>query len=165
VAATLGADEAAAKAIALLAERGLTLATAESLTGGLVAAALTSVPGASAVLRGGIVAYAADVKAALLSVPRDLLDRVGTVHAEVALAMASGVRDRLGASVGIGTTGVAGPEPVDGHPVGTVHIAVSSAARGCHRELRLSGDRQRIRHDTVSQALDLLVLLLEEDNE
>jgi nicotinamide-nucleotide amidase len=163
--ANLATDEAAAKAIALLGELGRTAGTAESLTGGLVASALTSVPGASAVVRGGIVAYAADVKAALLGVPGELLDRVGTVHADVALAMARGARDRLGASVGIATTGVAGPEPVDGHRVGTVHIAVSSGSWERHSELLLSGDRQQIRQDTVNLALNLLVLLLEEDNE
>jgi nicotinamide-nucleotide amidase len=163
--ANLASDEAAVKAIGILVELGLTAGTAESLTGGLVAAALTSVPGASAVVRGGIVAYAADVKASLLGVPGDLLDRVGTVHADVALAMARGARERIGASVGIATTGVAGPDAVDGHPVGTVHIAVSTAGSALHRELRLSGDRQQIRHDTVNRVLNLLVLLLTEDYE
>ncbi len=99
----------------MLVARGLTIGAAESLTGGLVTAALTTVPGASAVVRGGIVAYAADVKNQLLGVDADLLARVGTVHPDVAVAMARGVRERLGAAVGVATTGVAGPEPADGH--------------------------------------------------
>jgi nicotinamide-nucleotide amidase len=157
-------DDAAVRAIGLLVERGQTIGTGESLTGGLVAAALTSVPGASAAFRGGIVAYTADLKASLLSVPGDLLDRVGTVHAEVAVAMAQGARSQLGATVAIGTTGVAGPDPVDDHPVGTVHIAACSADRVLHSELSLSGDRTAIRLDAVNQSLDLLVRLLLEDN-
>ncbi len=162
---SLSSDDAAVKAIGLLVELDQTAGTAESLTGGLVAAALTSVPGASAVFRGGIVAYAADVKKSLLGVPGDLLGRVGTVHADVAVAMAQGARSRLGATVGIGTTGVAGPDPVDDHPVGTVHIAACSPSRVLHRELSLSGDRPTIRHDAVNQVLNLLVMLLMEDTE
>src|SRR5260221_1542522 len=97
---------------------GQTIGTAESLTGGLVAAALTTVPGASAVVRGGIVAYAADLKNSLLDVPADLIERVGTVHSDVALAMASGARTRLGATVGVATTGLAGPHHAYGQAVG-----------------------------------------------
>jgi nicotinamide-nucleotide amidase len=157
--------------IALLAARGLSVCTAESLTGGLVAAALTSVPGASAVFRGGVVAYAADVKASLLAVPKDLLDRVGTVHPEVAVAMARGAADRFSADAVIATTGVAGPEPVDDHPVGTVHIAVivpggpayGPDARVRTRTLALGGTRDQIRHLTVVSALNLLVRALTED--
>src|SRR4029077_19146959 len=94
-------DELPTAAIGLLIARGMTVAAAESLTGGLVTAALTTVPGASAVVRGGVVAYAADLKSALLGVDPGLLARVGTVHRDVALAMARGVRERLGASVGV----------------------------------------------------------------
>jgi nicotinamide-nucleotide amidase len=151
------ADELAATAIGLLMARDLTVGTAESLTGGLLAAALTAIPGASAVFRGAIVAYAADVKEELLDVPADLIARVGTVDAEVARAMAVGARRRLQAAVGVATTGVAGPEPVDDHPVGTVHIVVSTAQRAVHRKLNLTGDRDKIRLDTVRQALSLLV--------
>jgi nicotinamide-nucleotide amidase len=154
----------AAKAIALLIARERTVGTGESLTGGLVAAALTSVPGASAVVRGGIVAYAADLKESLLGVPAVLLERVGTVHRDVAVAMAAGVRQRLGVAVGVATTGVAGPDPADGQPVGTVHIAVSTSTRSAHRELRLAGDRDRIRAETVRHALSMLVAVLMEDN-
>jgi nicotinamide-nucleotide amidase len=171
---------AARTVIGLLAAQGLTAGTAESLTGGLVAAALTAVPGASAVFRGGIVAYAADLKQLLLGVSEELLGRVGTVHPEVAAAMADGARHRLGASTAIATTGVAGPDSVDGHPVGTVHIAVSvvrpdggpdagqpvsGRAQILHRELRLAGDRGQIRDATVSAALNLLVIALSEDNQ
>lgn len=130
-----------------------------------MAGALTSVPGASAVFRGAVVAYAADLKASLLGVPASLLDRVGTVHQDVALAMAHGVCERLAVQVGIGTTGVAGPDPVDGHPVGTVHIAVAGP-RGLarHAELRLAGSRDQIRRDTVQASIRLLLAVLMEDN-
>ncbi|HEX6932232.1 MAG TPA: nicotinamide-nucleotide amidohydrolase family protein [Streptosporangiaceae bacterium] len=158
------AGELAARAIGLLIARGLTIGAAESLTGGLVTAALTTVPGASAVVRGGIVAYAADVKNALLGVDAGLLARVGTVHPDVALAMARGARERLGAAVGVATTGVAGPDPADGQPVGTVHIAVSTSWRARHEALMLSGDRAEIRRGTVDHVLKLLVTTLMEDD-
>jgi len=151
------------EAIALLIARSDTLATAESLTGGMVAVALTSVPGASAAFRGGVVSYATDLKAALLGVPADLLARHGAVHPEVAVAMAEGACDRLEASVGVATTGVAGPEPADGQPVGTVHIAVTADGATATRALALSGDRHQIRVATVEQALGLLVGMLRED--
>jgi nicotinamide-nucleotide amidase len=157
------AAELAGTAIGLLAARGLTVGTAESLTGGLVAAALTSVPGASAVFRGGVVAYAAELKAALLDVPASLLERFGTVHADVAVAMAEGARRRLDVSVGVATTGVAGPEPSDGQPVGTVHIAVATAAGSAHRLLALAGDRDQVRRHTVEDALELLISTLQEE--
>jgi nicotinamide-nucleotide amidase len=164
---TQGADAgvAAETAIKLLIGGRQTVATAESLTGGLVAASLTSIPGASAVFRGGIVAYAADLKRSLLGVPAGLLDRVGTVHPDIALAMARGARERLDAMVAIATTGVAGPDPADGQPVGTVHIAVCTPARAIHRELALSGTRAQIRDATVKHVLNLLVTALMEANE
>lgn len=158
------ASSLAATAISLLIQRGLTVGTAESLTGGLIAATLTTVPGASAVFRGGIVAYAADVKADLLAVPASLLSQVGTVHPDVAAAMAVGAMDRLGVNIAIAVTGVAGPEPVDGLPVGTVHVALSSLEGVRHRPLRLTGDRGRVRKATVTNALSLLVSVLSEDN-
>jgi nicotinamide-nucleotide amidase len=163
VTSTPAAADLAATAIGMLIARGQTVATAESLTGGLVAAALTAVPGASAAFRGGIVAYAADVKASLLDVPAELLDRHGTVHRDVALAMASGARRHLGASLGVATTGVAGPDPVGDQPVGTVHIAVSTPAGSAHRMLDLTGDREQIRLGTVDQILNLLVSALQEE--
>lgn len=156
-------EAAASTAIGMLIAGGLTVGTAESLTGGLVAAALTAVPGASAVVRGGIVAYAADLKSSLLSVPADLIDRVGTVHPDVALAMASGATTRLGTSVGVATTGVAGPDPADSQPVGTVHVAVSTPGRAVHEAFLFTGDRRAIRRSTVDRLLDLLIRTLMED--
>ncbi len=153
-------DPLAARVIGLLIARGQTVAAAESLTGGLVTAALTTVPGSSAVVRGGVVAYAAEVKASLLGVPRELLDRYGTVHRDVAIAMARGAMERLGATTGVATTGVAGPDPVDGHAVGTVHIAVCSAELVRHRALALAGDREQIRLQSVDQVLSLLAELI-----
>ncbi|MFI8404806.1 CinA family protein [Streptomyces sp. NPDC090109] len=118
----------AARVLALLAERGQTLAVAESLTGGLVAAELTGVPGASASFRGSVTAYATALKHELLGVDEALLAERGAVDPEVASQMAAGVRARLGADWGIATTGVAGPDPQDGQPVGTVYVAVAGPA-------------------------------------
>jgi nicotinamide-nucleotide amidase len=154
--------ELSAEVIGLLAGRGDTIAVAESLTGGLLAAALTAIPGASAVFRGGVVAYASDLKNSLLGVPASLLDRHGAVHPAVAAAMAEGACRRLTAGVGAATTGVAGPDPADGQPVGTVHIAVSAGGRTTGRALSLSGDRSQIRSSTVEQVLSLLVTVLRE---
>ena len=153
----------AAAAIGLLIRRGETIATAESLTGGLVAAALTSVPGSSEAFRGGIVAYATDLKAELLGVPTDLLERHGAVHPAVAAAMAEGVRARLGTETGIATTGVAGPDAAEGKPVGMVFVAVSGPGGTVGRELALTGDRQVVRAASVEGVLDLLVASLRED--
>jgi nicotinamide-nucleotide amidase len=158
------ASSLATTAIGLLSRRGLTVGTAESLTGGLIAATLTTVPGASAVFRGGIIAYTADVKAAMLGVPAALLSRVGTVHPDVAAAMAAGAIERLRVSIAVAVTGVAGPDPVDGLPVGIVHVALISPEGVRHRPLQLSGDRGRIRQATVTNALSLLVSVLSEDN-
>ena len=150
--------------IGLLVARGDTIAVAESLTGGMLAAALTAVPGASAAFRGAVVAYATDLKKALLDVPSELLDRHGAVHPAVAAAMAEGARRRMGATVAAATTGVAGPDPADGQPVGTVHIAVSADGGTVRRALALSGDRHQIRVATVERSLGLLLAVLREDN-
>jgi nicotinamide-nucleotide amidase len=109
----------------LLAERSATVATAESLTGGLIGAELTRMPGSSATYAGGMVAYATALKELLLGVPAELLEKGGAVHPDVAGAMASGVRDRLGATYGVAVTGVAGPESQEGHPVGTIFVGVA----------------------------------------
>lgn len=146
----------AADVVALLRAGDRTVATAESLTGGLVAAALTEVPGASAVVRGGVVAYAAGVKRDVLGVPAGLLDRHGTVSAECAVAMAQGVRSLLGADWGVATTGVAGPDPSEGHPVGTVHVAVVGEHGSTASALTLHGARADVRAATVAAALALL---------
>jgi nicotinamide-nucleotide amidase len=153
----------AREVIGRLIERGDTLAVAESLTGGLLAAALTAIPGASAVFRGGVVAYATDLKNSLLGVPAELLRRHGAVHPAVATAMAEGACRRMTASAGAATTGVAGPDPADGQPVGTVHIAACVRDHTSARALSLSGDRSQIRSATVAESLRLLVTVLRED--
>ena len=141
--------------LAALAAEDRTLAVAESLTGGLVAAAVVEVPGASAVLRGGVVAYATDVKATVLGVDRELLAARGAVDPDVAVAMAEGVRRLLDADVGLATTGVAGPDPQDGHPPGTVHVAVVTAAGPVVRSLRLPGGRAAVRQAATAAVLEL----------
>lgn len=143
----------AAQVVAALAARGLTIAVAESLTGGLVVADLISVPGASAVVRGGVVAYATDLKASLLGVDRGLLDAVGPIDGRVAQQMATGVRVRLGADVGLATTGVAGPDPQDGHPPGEVWWGIATTRGTRSGALALSGDRAEIRAEAVRRAL------------
>jgi nicotinamide-nucleotide amidase len=153
----------AAQVISMLTAAGQTVAAAESLTGGLVAAALTSVAGASVVVRGGVVSYATDLKASLLGVPQAMLAEHGAVYPGVAAAMADGVRQRLGATFGVATTGVAGPDPADGQPVGTVHIAVSAQVDTVVRTLALDGNRDRIRRLTVERSLALLLGRLRED--
>jgi PncC family amidohydrolase len=158
------ARDLAGQILARLHDRGHTLAVAESLTGGLVAAALTDIPGASASFRGGVVTYATELKAALLGVDRGMLARHGAVYAPVAAAMAAGVRIRLGATYGVATTGVAGPEPADGQPVGTAHIAVSAADDTVVRTVALTGNRHEIRRLTVQQALGLLLGRLREES-
>ena len=161
-AASRRAEELARAAIELLIARGETIATAESLTGGLVAAALTSVPGSSAAVRGGVVSYATDVKADFLGVPADLLERYGAVHGAVAEAMAQGARERLGATTGVATTGVAGPDPAEGKPVGMVFVAVAGPGGLASRQLALTGDREAIRAATVESVLGLLLGSLQE---
>ena len=153
----------AEQVISLLRVAGQTVAAAESLTGGLVTATLTSVPGASVAVRGGVVSYATDLKTTLLGVPQAMLDAHGAVYAGVASAMADGVRRRLGATFGVATTGVAGPDPADGQPVGTVHIAVSAQDDTVVRTLALDGDRDRIRRLAVERSLALLLGRLRED--
>ncbi|MFE2296477.1 CinA family protein [Streptomyces sp. NPDC059452] len=149
---------AAARVLGRLGERGETLAVAESLTGGLVAAELTSVPGASKSFRGSVTAYATALKAEILGVDADLLAERGAVDPEVAQQMAAGARRALGADWGISTTGVAGPEPQDGQPVGTVYVAVAGPS-GVEKVsvLRLNGSRADIRRESVRSVLDLLV--------
>jgi nicotinamide-nucleotide amidase len=157
------ASELATEVIRVLTLAGHTVATAESLTGGLVAAALTDVPGSSNAFRGGVVAYATELKASLLGVDAGLLERYGPVHAPVAAAMANGVRDRLGASIGVATTGVAGPGPQDGHPAGTVHVAVSLPGDTVVRTMALPGNRDEVRRLTVERVLGLLLGRLREE--
>jgi nicotinamide-nucleotide amidase len=147
-----GADPGA-RLVRLLIERGETVASAESLTAGLVAATIADTPGASAVLLGGVVAYAPRVKVALLGVPAALLDEVGTVHPDVAVAMAEGARTRLGAHWGLSTTGVAGPGPAEGKRSGTVHVAVAGPSGTATVALELRGDRAAVRAGAVHEVL------------
>ena len=140
---------------ALLARRE-TMATAESLTGGLVAATLVEIPGVSAVFRGGLVVYATDLKHALAGVPEKLLAERGAVDPDVALALAAGARERCAADWGLATTGVAGPLPQDGKPVGLVYVAVAGPAGTEVRELKLDGNRAAIRTESVTAVLQLL---------
>ena len=152
--------------VAELTVRGETVAVAESLTGGLVVAELVAVPGASAVVRGGVVAYATPLKASVLGVSAELLAANGAVHPEVARQMASGVRralavDGVPATWGISTTGVAGPDPQDGQPVGTVFIGIASEDGAEAFALHLDGDREAIRNAAVSELLTRLSIRLE----
>lgn len=147
----------------LLGRAGQTIAVAESLTGGLVSAALTTVPGSSATFRGAVVVYATDLKHELAGVPVELLAAEGPVSRPTAEAMASGVRRRLGADWGLALTGVAGPDPQDEQPVGTVHVALAGPGAGegggepAVRSLVLDGDRSAIRDAAVAAALQLVV--------
>jgi nicotinamide-nucleotide amidase len=145
----------AADLIHALTERGLTIAVAESLTGGLVVADLVSVPGASAVVRGGVVAYATELKHELLGVDAALLAAGGPIQAAVAEQMAAGVRARLSADVGLATTGVAGPDAQDGHRPGEVWIAIASVDGIRSLRLELGGDRAAIRRETVEAVIGL----------
>ena len=143
----------AAAVLTALGARGWTVAVAESLTGGLVVSSLVSVPGASAQIRGGVVAYATEVKASVLGVDADLLASRGAVDRDVARQMAEGVRALLRADVGIATTGVAGPDPQDGQPVGTVHIAVVTPESTAVSSPLFDGGREEIRQAAAAQAL------------
>jgi nicotinamide-nucleotide amidase len=148
-----------------LREASKTVAVAESLTGGLVLAALTDAPGVSEVLRGGVVAYATETKAEELGVDRQLLATRSPIDPEVALQMARGVRKRWSADVGLATTGVAGPDPQDGHPVGEVYIAVADAKGDQVRSVDIpqggTGDqRVLIRYTTVNAIFALAWELL-----
>jgi nicotinamide-nucleotide amidase len=148
-----GIDEQTMESVVvdLLQERGLTLALAESVSGGLAATRVSAVPGAGDVLRGALVAYASEVKFALLDVPEGPV-----VCATAARAMAAGVRQLLGADVGLATTGVAGPDEQDGQPVGTVFLGLALGEHVETREVRLPGDPDRVRQYAVISVLDLL---------
>jgi nicotinamide-nucleotide amidase len=152
-----GADTIERIVLRLCAERDWTLATAESATGGLVSAALTSVPGSSEVVRGGIVAYHPELKTRLLGVDPAILDGFGLVSAETALAMAAGARRALGADVAVAVTGSAGPDALE-QPVGTMVIAVETPEGSRARVSRSPGDRERVRVYTTTAALHLLRL-------
>ena len=142
----------ASKVIASL--QGKTLATAESLTGGGIGAALTAVPGASAVYLGGVISYTNEMKRDVLAVPAQLLEQFGAVSAPVAEAMAKGVRALMGADIAISVTGLAGPGGDEfGHPIGTVFIGYADAAAASVRHFCFCGDREAVRRQTMEAAL------------
>lgn len=147
----------ATTAIAALKERGWTCATCESLTGGLICATLVNVPGASAVVRGGLVTYQTDTKTLLAGVPAELIDAHGVVSAPVAKAMAEGTRVRLGVDVAVSATGLAGPDGgTPDCPVGTVFVGVSTADETKALHLVLTGDRASVRQQTVERAIEAI---------
>ena len=143
---------------ALLKDRGLTVGTAESCTGGLLAKLLTDLPGSSAVFRGGVVSYTNGVKAGLLGVPQDLLDRYGAVSPQVAEAMAQGAKAALGCYIALSTTGVAGPDADDrGNPIGLVYLGLAWGDQCQVTEFRAGPvERERVRRQAAQTALDLL---------
>ena len=154
-------EDLASEVVQRLTAGRATLATAESLTGGLLGALLTGVPGASVVYRGGVVAYASELKVALLGVPTAVVEEFGVVSAECAAAMATGVRSRAAASYSLSTTGVAGPDRQEGRPAGTVYVGWSGPTGSGVRLLTLSGDRDTIRRETCRVAMSMLLDVLD----
>ena len=164
---TESASPLAVEAISTLADAGLTVAVAESLTGGALCAELVSVPGASTVLRGAVVAYDTALKSSLLGVPAELLAEHGPVHADVARLMAEGVRVAAAvgghpADIGVATTGVAGPDSQGDAPVGLVFVAVADESGATVREFRFDGDRAEVRARAVAAAIELMIERLRE---
>ncbi|MCW2684702.1 MAG: Competence/damage-inducible protein cinA [Blastococcus sp.] len=153
-------DTAVVRLHRALLDRGETVAAAESLTAGLFCATMATVPGASATLRGGVIVYATDLKVALAGVPADLLSGHGPVSSETAAALAEGVRVACTSSWGIGLTGVAGPDSVDGHGPGRVYLGTSDGRRTDVVELDLPGDRAAVRGGAVAAAVDALLARL-----
>lgn len=153
-----GVDATSLEAVVsdLLREKGLTLAAAESCTGGLLSKRMTDLPGASEVFRGGAVVYATDSKTSLLGVPAALIEEKGVVSREVALSLAENVRAAFSADFGVGITGLAGPDGDGVHPVGTVFVALAAADDSFVREIHGGRDRDRIRTMAASHALDML---------
>lgn len=137
---------------------GKTLATAESCTGGGIGAALTAVPGASKVYKGGIISYWSEVKRDLLGVAQDDLDNLGPVSMQVAGSMAEGARKALCTDVAISVTGLAGPDGDEfGRPVGTVFVGFSNGAKTVAKQYRFSGDREAVRQQAARAALELIL--------
>ena len=148
-------------AVQALAARGLTLATAESCTGGLIAKRITDVAGASRVFLGGAIVYTNAVKTALAGVPTEMIAQFGVVSAEVANALASGIRERLGADFGVGVTGVAGPgADGDGNAAGLVYVALASAKGVEARRLEINADRDGVRAEAADCALEMVAAAL-----
>jgi nicotinamide-nucleotide amidase len=153
-------DQRVADVLDTLRRRHETVATGESLTAGLLCAALTDVPGASDVVRGGVVVYATDLKQRLLGVDPQLLAEHGAVHPKVAEMLATGVRRRCGADWGLGLTGVAGPDPQDGVAPGTVHLGFAGPSGTTVRSIQVAGDRHAVRTAAVRVALEHFAELL-----
>lgn len=158
-----GIEVLAEQVVTTCIDNGVTVGTAESLTGGLIGATITSVPGSSSVYKGAIVSYVNEVKADVLGVERTVLEQDGAVSERCAIEMAEGVRDRLGVDIAISVTGIAGPggeEP--GKPVGTVWMGVSTAEGTSAKRFQYEGTRQEVRFQTVYEALDAISSFLEE---
>ena len=153
------ANELASSLIKKLQEKNFTIAVAESLTGGGLAQALTSLPGSSQVFRGSVTAYQAEIKNSVLKVPLELISEMGTVSEEVAAAMAHGIKDLMGSTWSISTTGVAGPGPVDGVPAGTVWVAIDGPISQT-LQLELSGTREIVRNATIAGAIAAFARIL-----
>jgi nicotinamide-nucleotide amidase len=153
-------DAVAAEVLDLLAGSSATLATAESLTGGRLAAAVTAVPGASAHFLGGFVTYASELKESLLAVPHALVQTYGVVSAECAGAMATGCRAATGATYALSTTGVAGPDRQEGKPVGTVFVGIAGPDDVTTLAMELVGDRRQIQERACREALSALCGIL-----
>lgn len=147
--------------VQLLIQRGHTVATCESLTGGLVAAAITDVPGASACFRGGVIAYHPDIKIDVVGIDPDLIAHQGVVSSQTAAGMALGARRVCGSDWAIATTGVAGPSEIEGQPAGTVWLGIAGDRDGVAgtytRLMRFDGDRDSVRREAVNAALSLLI--------
>ena len=152
----------ALRLVHVLADAGLTVATCESLTGGLVGATITSIPGASAVFRGGLITYASDLKAALAGVDAQWIAEHGVVNDTTARQMATGCAHTCQADLGLACTGFAGPDRQDGQRPGTVHIAVAHDAQVFTRQLSLSGERKAVRLGTVSALLEFTCHVIRE---
>lgn len=144
----------------LLGARGATLATVESLTGGRLAASVTTVPGASRSYLGGFVTYATELKERLVGVPHEVVERYGVVSAECARAMAAGCRDATGATYALATTGVAGPDLQEGKPVGTVYVGIAGPEGVTAVTMELVGNRQQIQDRACREALSALCGIL-----
>ena len=143
--------------------RGITVATAESCTGGLLAHLLTEIPGSSGYVRGGIVAYADDVKVAVLGVPPEVIAAHGAVSAQVAVAMAEGARTRLGADLAVAITGVAGPGGgTEAKPVGLAYVAVAGRGPAEVRRCHWTGDRHVNKRESAREAIEMLLVLVDE---
>lgn len=156
-------SDLAAFVVRTLTDLDASVATAESLTGGLVCATLVDVPGASRAVAGSVVAYSADAKINVLGVDSDVIAQHGTVARETAMHMAADARRVFGSTWAVSTTGVAGPDPSEGKPVGTVHCAIVGPSGSWVHELLLAGTREDIRRQTVTEVLSLLADRLREE--